>query len=81
MNRIILFLAILTFFGCKNRQSDSTSGRLTDTGDAFWIGDSKEAPAEDSLFYLDDPAPMFRKEFSLNGEIKSAKLLITAAGY
>lgn len=81
MNRIILFLAILTFFGCKNHQSDSTSGRLTDTGDAFWIGDGKEAPAEDSLFYLDDPAPMFRKEFSLNGEIKSAKLLITAAGY
>ena len=81
MNRIILFLAILTLLGCQNLQTDNATDRLTGNGDAFWIGDGKEAPAEDSLFYLDDPAPIFRKEFSLNGDLQSARLLITAAGY
>jgi alpha-L-rhamnosidase len=81
MNRIILFLAIQTLFGCQNLQTNNATDQLTGEGDAFWIGDGKEAPAEDSLFYLDDPAPMFRKEFSLNGELQSARLLITAAGY
>ena len=50
-------------------------------GDALWINDGKALPEYDSLFYLDDPAPMFRKEFISGPETRSAKLIITAAGY
>ena len=49
--------------------------------DASWIGDTKVEPTLDSLMYLDDPAPLFRKEFVTQENIKSALLSITAAGY
>lgn len=55
--------------------------RLTNSGPSQWIGDNKQLPDNDSLFYLDDPAPIFRKEFKTKGKLKSAQLLITAAGY
>lgn len=35
----------------------------------------------DSLMYGDHPAPLLRKEFSVQGELRSATLYITAAGY
>lgn len=49
--------------------------------DADWITDGQKLPTNDSLFYQDHPAPIFRKEFEPKGEIKSAILHITAAGY
>ena len=52
-----------------------------DLADAHWIGDAKLQPGSDSLFYLDDPAPLFRREFTVNEVVKSATLYITAAGY
>lgn len=48
---------------------------------AHWITDDMELPGNDSLFYLDNPAPVFRKEFEAKKLIDSAKLIITAAGY
>ncbi len=48
---------------------------------AGWIQDGRPLPDHDSLFYLDRPAPLFRKEFMLTNEIQDARLFITAAGY
>jgi alpha-L-rhamnosidase len=51
------------------------------TDKAQWITDNRELPASDSLFYLDYPAPLFRKDFLLKSKIEKATLFITAAGY
>jgi alpha-L-rhamnosidase len=48
---------------------------------ASWINDGRELPKEDSLFYLDQPTPIFRKEFLAEDKVEKATLLITAAGY
>jgi alpha-L-rhamnosidase len=48
---------------------------------AQWIQDGRPLPASDSLFYLDQPASLFRKEFKPSSTIENAKLFITAAGY
>ena len=48
---------------------------------ALWISDNVDAPASDSLFYSDDPAPMMRTTFVAGKAIGKAELLITAAGY
>lgn len=47
----------------------------------YWINDGKEQPISDSLFYKDNPSPIFRKVFSINSKLKSAKLMIAATGY
>lgn len=46
-----------------------------------WICDAECQPLSDSLLYEEHPAPIFRKEFKVNGKIKSATLFITVAGY
>lgn len=79
MNRIYLVLLIITAFSCT-QDHDNLSEKLT-LENSFWISDNKPLPSNDSLFYLDNPAPIFRKEFFSEVNIKSAKLLITAAGY
>lgn len=48
---------------------------------AQWIRDNRPLPREDSLFYLDRPAPLFRKEFHAGAGVEQARLMITAAGY
>ncbi len=75
------FAVLLYTLGCNSSKNDLDFNRLNANGEAQWIGANKPLPDKDSLFYLDDPAPVFRKEFTLNGELKSARLLITAAGY
>ena len=75
------WLFLMLVFACMERPADSQdSGSALET-DATWIQDSRPLPDQDSWFYLDQPAPLFRKEFGTTGEIKQAKLLITAAGY
>ncbi len=55
---------------------------INDFNKACWISDERVLPLSDSLFYLDRPTPIFRKEFSTrNGKVKKATLFITAAGY
>ncbi len=54
---------------------------IFESEEASWITDGSELPASDSLFYLDNPTPLFRKEFSITKPVAQAKLFITAAGY
>lgn len=49
--------------------------------DALWITHARKLPKKDSLFYLDSPSPVFRKEFKPKSKIKNATLYITSAGY
>ena len=48
---------------------------------ANWLTYDRKLPENDSLFYLEQPAPIFRKEFETKGDIAEAKLYITSAGY
>jgi alpha-L-rhamnosidase len=83
------FSSIFCIFFCLFKLSASIDFNKTNLAIEFWkpadneiwIGDGKKNPTSDSLFYLDDPAPLFRREFDINGDLKSARLLITAAGY
>ncbi len=46
-----------------------------------WIGDGKPVPDDPEAMYKDDPAPFFRREFSLEKEVESARLYISGLGY
>jgi len=46
-----------------------------------WINDGKKSPENDEDFYNDDPAPLFRKKFAVNGNISRARLYISGLGY
>ena len=48
---------------------------------AKWISDGSVQPAKDEDYYKDDPMPLFRKEFSADKKIQSARLYITGLGY
>jgi alpha-L-rhamnosidase len=50
-------------------------------GNALWIGTQKTLGLTDSLLFETDPAPVFRKEFVAENNIRSAILYISAAGY
>ncbi len=52
-----------------------------DFDNALWITDNRSLPKKDSLFYLNHPAPIFRKEFKAKDKVKKATLYITSAGY
>ena len=79
--KLFLILVFIFHFACSNPNTKKENYSFEDNGAANWIGDGKQLPDIDSLFYLDDPAPIFRKEFNLKSELKTAHLLITAAGY
>ncbi|MGC8746901.1 MAG: family 78 glycoside hydrolase catalytic domain, partial [Candidatus Saccharicenans sp.] len=48
---------------------------------AQWIYDGKPTPTRDEDFYRDDPAPLFRKVFSLDQKPVKARLYLTGLGY
>ena len=48
---------------------------------AQWITDGKSNPTEPEGFYKDDPAPLFRKELTVNGQIRRARLYISGLGH
>lgn len=48
---------------------------------AKWLNDGKSNPANEADFYRHDPAPLFRKEFSIDKPLRSARLHITGLGY
>lgn len=79
-NYSILFF-LLTIFSCTQTSEQSDIVVFGENSNAQWIQDGRPLPESDSLFYLDDPAPVFRKEFNADGTIEKAKLYITAAGY
>lgn len=79
MKYTYLFL-LVALMACSNEPTREVV-ELSFGDKAQWIQDDRPLPANDSLFYLDHPAPLFRKTFSAGSEIESAHLLITAAGY
>ncbi len=46
-----------------------------------WIHDGKTQPEGDEAFYRDDPAPLFRKTFSVPPKMTRARLYISGLGY
>ena len=81
MNRIY-YIAVLSIilFSCNEGEKNDKSQVFSDNK-AKWIQIEKDLPEKDSLFYRDDPSPLFRKKLTVNKKIKEAKLYITSAGY
>lgn len=48
---------------------------------AVWIEDGRPTPESDEAHYLEDPAPLFRREFALAGKVESARLYVSGLGY
>lgn len=82
MNSLTLLITcvVLAFFACTTTP-DQEPLSLAEDERAKWIEDGIALPESDSLFYLEHPSPLFRKEFKATKLVKSAKLSITAAGY
>ena len=81
MKLLIYFPIVLLLISCNRSINKKNVIIFHDLDNATWIGDAKVQPDADSLFYEDDPAPLLRKEFPADKDIKSAILFITAAGY
>jgi alpha-L-rhamnosidase len=47
----------------------------------FWISDGSEQPATEEAFYEDDPVPLFRRSFHVDGPVKRARLYAVGLGY
>lgn len=73
----VVFLVL----ACGQGRHESDSAVFSENTRAQWIQDARPLPTSDSLFYLDQPAPLFRKEFVVKTGLKQARLLITASGY
>lgn len=81
MRIVHLVIIFFTLLAC-NRTQEKTNDQGFGTSDKTqWIMDGRALPSSDSLFYLNNPAPLFRKEFTADNSVKHAKLYITAAGY
>ena len=72
--------SILFTISCS-KVNKNHKDHIFDDGVAQWIQDRKKLPTNDSLFYLEEQAPLFRKDFRLEKEVKNATLFITSAGY
>ncbi len=80
MLKILIGCCVLGLLSFKSL-AQSTSSVFGADNKAKWLEDGIPLPTNDSLFYLEHPAPIFRKEFILKKSVKSATLTITAAGY
>ena len=78
---VFLLLIFMIHLRCTQEVEVSESVVFFQNQKATWIQDKKALPQSDAEFYLDDPAPLFRKTFFLNKLPKKATLHITAAGY
>lgn len=76
-----IVIVLFALVACSRTQEKINDKGFGTNDKAQWITDGQELPASDSLFYLDNPSPLFRKEFKTNNTIESVKLYITAAGY
>jgi alpha-L-rhamnosidase len=81
MKNYSIFFILFVLFSCSQPTDQTDIAVFGENCNAQWIQDGRALPESDSLFYLDDPAPLFRKEFIANGSIDKATLYITAAGY
>jgi alpha-L-rhamnosidase len=81
MKKLYLLILAAALYGCSKNQEEAPNHEFGEDDNTKWITDGRPLPASDSLFYLNHPAPLFRKEFKTDSSIKEAKLYITAAGY
>jgi alpha-L-rhamnosidase len=82
LNHILITLSfIFLLFSSCGKLNHKTDTENPDFQQAHWITDGREWPVADSLMYGEFPAPLFRKDFSVKENLKSATLYITAAGY
>lgn len=81
---MIRFSFALALFLLVSGCTESTQ-KLFNPADPFahssWIAGTEALPEQDSLFYLDHPAPLLRGSFRLKKVPENAKIWITAAGY
>jgi alpha-L-rhamnosidase len=75
---LLLFLLLTSSCNLLNQSCGDENGDLKP---ACWITDNRAWPVADSLMYGSFPAPLFRREFSVKKDVRSATLYITAAGY
>ncbi|MEN8230804.1 MAG: family 78 glycoside hydrolase catalytic domain, partial [Bacteroidota bacterium] len=80
INAGIVFFVLLTV-SCGRMQDKNERNVFFENRTPQWIGDGQPLPANDSLYYLDYPAPLFRKEIAVENKIENARFFITAAGY
>lgn len=80
MKKTLIALLGLAFIACSQIHNEK-SVKFENDESVQWITDSRELPISDSLFYLEDPMPLFRKMFAVEDEVDKATLFITAAGY
>lgn len=79
---IVQLMISLILLGCNvSTKDDSVRIENEDLANATWIGAREHSPTADSLLYEENPTPIFRKEFIVKNNIRSATLYITAAGY
>ena len=81
MTKQILIILLIFLVACKGYDHKAGNTVFTEKKEAEWITDARPLPESDSLFYLNHPSPLFRKEFETGKNIRSAQLFITAAGY
>ena len=77
MRLLFLYLISIVLFSCQKKDRSQVFG----DNKVKWIQIKKDLPEKDSLFYLDDPSPIFRKKLFIDKKIKEAKLYVTSAGY
>jgi alpha-L-rhamnosidase len=78
---VYLFVVAISTLNAAGQTISNLTLQSNQLMGANWIGDAKVQPTIDSLMYEDDPAPLFRKLFTVTKKLKSAVLYITAAGY
>jgi len=76
-----IVVSALLLASCTMTDNKQGSDVFTEKKNAVWITDGRPLPEYDSLFYADQPAPLFRKEFRNDKDLQCARLYITAAGY
>jgi alpha-L-rhamnosidase len=81
MSNFKIIITLLSLFILPRSEKGLENSGQIELQHAQWITDASELPTTDSLFYLDHPSPLFRKEFTVNNSVEKAKLCITAAGY
>ncbi len=79
-SKYLQLMALLSAMACSDIREEAAPLDF-ETGGALWLQDGRALPTEDSLFYLNHPAPLFRKEFYAAKSVEDARLIITAAGY
>ncbi|KAA3656798.1 MAG: hypothetical protein DWQ10_14620 [Calditrichaeota bacterium] len=78
----MLFLFILNMAGIGfDTACIASEKNNNELANSLWIGTHFDSMQSEIELYGDNPAPMFRREFTVMEQVRSATLTITAAGY